>query len=291
VTIPQAGSNLLNDANTYALCYAESDGSVSDSTWRDSYVRVLLSKVETLSYQGVPLYTSGQLAVISGLEGVYTGSLASAKWISLVESSLNSNFPCQDGTIAAQASDTLHSGSIQATGKSVILDMLALDALYTFAVCYAENIGTQFDAWHDSGIRIGITRVSHLQYGPATSSFPQRMWIPDVTPATNRLPQVQNVSVTYFGALGNDKWLSFVDASLNSNNPCVAGSVAAAAADTQHSGALQASSGTDDVTIPQSVLLDDTKFLLSAMHPTLATLTTLPGENLIFVWLYLRFMH
>merc|ERR1719446_1388530 len=77
--------------------------------------------------------------------------------------------------------------------------------------------------------------------------------------ATNRLPQVANTVVTYVGDLDNAKWVSLVDSTLNSNNPCVEGSVAGAAADSTHSGAIQAASGTKEVTIPQSTLLSETK--------------------------------
>merc|ERR1712100_818145 len=57
----------------------------------------------------------------------------------------------------------------------------------------------------------------------------------------------------------NNKWLSVVDATLNSNNPCVSGTVAAAAADSTHSAALQAGEFTKIVNVPQSTLLLDTK--------------------------------
>ena len=63
--------------------------------------------------------------------------------------------------------------------------------------------------------------------------------------------------ITYVGDLANAQWLSVVDASQNSNNPCVAGASAASAAGTGYSGAQRAGTGTKLVTIPQSTLLDD----------------------------------
>ena len=69
--------------------------------------------------------------------------------------------------------------------------------------------------------------------------------------ATNRLPQVADTVVTYVGDLDNSKWVSLVDSTLNSNNPCVEGSVAAGndigggigGADDTHTSALLAASG------------------------------------------------
>ena len=54
----------------------------------------------------------------------------------------------------------------------------------------------------------------------------------------NRLPQVADKFVTFVGDLSNDKWSSVVDATLNSGNPCVDSNVAAATADSQHSGTM-----------------------------------------------------
>jgi len=65
--------------------------------------------------------------------------------------------------------------------------------------------------------------------------------------------------VTYTGDLVAERWISLVDVTLNGNNPCVAGSLAAHAANTVHSGAVQAAAGTTEITIPQTTLLDATK--------------------------------
>jgi hypothetical protein len=51
VTIPQ--STLLDEANEYAVCYAELDGTAADTTWRDSYLRVRITKVASISESSV----------------------------------------------------------------------------------------------------------------------------------------------------------------------------------------------------------------------------------------------
>merc|ERR1712205_99880 len=80
-------------------------------------------------------------------------------------------------------------------------------------------------------------------------------------PAINRMPQVADAIITYVGELADAKYISIVDASLLSNNPCANAAVAGAAADTLHSGVVTAAAGTKAATIPQATgkLLDDTK--------------------------------
>ena len=79
-------------------------------------------------------------------------------------------------------------------------------------------------------MRLTVSKIV-LQYGPASTSFAVREWSsPNILPGINRLPQVAGMVVTYYGELAVTKWLSFVDASLNSNNPCVDAPTAAAVA-------------------------------------------------------------
>merc|ERR1719502_919859 len=50
ITIPQTAGNLLVPSSTvFTLCIAEGDGSVADKTWSDSYIRVKMSGIVTLT--------------------------------------------------------------------------------------------------------------------------------------------------------------------------------------------------------------------------------------------------
>ena len=44
VTVPQ--TPLLNASAIFTICYADGNGTAADLTWRDAYIRVLISKVE-----------------------------------------------------------------------------------------------------------------------------------------------------------------------------------------------------------------------------------------------------
>ena len=146
-----------------------------------------------------------------------------------------------------------------ASSSVVTVDTLGMSTTLTFAVCYAETDGAATDStWADSGIRLTVSKVTSVEYGEAHSSLPVRTWrSTNIMAATSRLPQVAGAQITYVGDLANAQWLSVVDASQNSNNPCVAGASAASAAGTGYSGAQKAGTGTKLVTIPQSTLLDD----------------------------------
>ena len=72
------------------------------------------------------------------------------------------------------------------------------------------------------------------------------------------LPHGANTPLTYEGTLETGKWLSVVDASANSNQPCH-GPSASQAFDNRHSGPLQATGGSKTVTLPQATLLDPAK--------------------------------
>ena len=112
----------------------------------------------------------------------------------------------------------------------------------------------------------GSAPVDNLSYGATT--MPARS-ISATWAGNNVIPQAAGVLLTYSGTLDNAKWLSLVDATYNSVHdaathvevalPCSLGTVAAAGADSTHSGSLRAVSGTKVVTIPQSTLLDETK--------------------------------
>merc|ERR1711975_44938 len=99
----------------FTICYAESSGDSSDTTWRDSYVRVLITKIESLAAHRVTHVTDGSLAKTKALELTYSGSLAVNKWVSFVDDTLNAYFPCANGSLAAApavARNSIFSGSV-----------------------------------------------------------------------------------------------------------------------------------------------------------------------------------
>ena len=140
-TVPQASGNLLDVTKTFAICYAETSGSTSDSSWRDSYVRVKASKIETFSAHLVAHKTYGSLAAVSTLAVQYAGSLAASMWVSMVDATSNSNFPCALGSNAAQSAGAAaspptspSSGVDQADGSSVVVfDTTVMDTSLTYA--------------------------------------------------------------------------------------------------------------------------------------------------------------
>jgi DNA mismatch repair protein MutH len=263
VTFELNGGYVFDVTKTYTFCYAESTGLTDDATWRDSYVRLTISKLESVASHAVTHVTDGSIPRVAGLQMVYDGSLPAAMYISLIAQTLNNNFPCASGAAAAAATDSSHSGVKQATGaKLFTLDTTGMSTSNTYAVCYAQVSGASTDSWTDSGIRLGLSKVTLFSYGTVSTSFPVRTWDSRNAPlATNRWPQAANAIVTYIGDLDNYKWLSFVDAALNSNNPCVDAPTTAHVADTVHSGSQRAASGTKAVTIPQAAgkLLDVSK--------------------------------
>ena len=120
-----------------------------------------------------------------------------------------------------------------------------------FAVCYAETDGSTTDAtWTETGIRLTVPEVHSMEKASGhagTPNFFMKSWGQTTGYAiqdsgVNLLPQAVNQILTYTGDLVNNKWISIVDAALNNGNPCVMGSIAAATASTQHSGAVVGSS-------------------------------------------------
>ena len=213
--MPQGSGNLLDVTKTFAICYAETSGSNSDSSWRDSYVRVRVSKIETFSAHLVAHKTYGSLAKTSALEITYAGTLAASMWVSMVDATSNSNFPCALGTNAAQSAGAAaspptspSSGVDQADGSSVVVfDTTVMDTSLTYAVCYAETGGAATDSWTDTGLRLTVSKIV-VYYGPESTSFARRQWhSPNVMPAINRLPRVANAVVTYVGELATNKYI------------------------------------------------------------------------------------
>jgi hypothetical protein len=256
VVVPQ--TILLDYMKTFAVCYAEVDGTNTDITWRDSYIRARITKLESIAAHKVTHRTTGHLANFALLAITYEGSLANNKWFSLVDQTRNSNFPCAHPGEAAMSVDNAHSGPLRGgtDDKLVIFDTTGLQASMTFAVCYTDFGGTTSDDWYDSAVRVTVgtvIQISYLSTRIANSANVPSTWA--------ILPRAKNIKITYGGILTHGKFLSFVDVSLNRNNPCGSGPVAAAPADSLHSGSVQAAQFTKTVTLPQlnNTYLDYTK--------------------------------
>jgi len=297
ITVPQ--TILLDPTKIFAVCYAETDGTNQDLSWRDAYIRLTISKLETVTSVGVTHRTTGQIADNAALPLTYTGSLQNGQYISIVQADLNMKtigwggpspppaatfpFPCADEATAEAGTDAQHTGPVQAGLDNKIVNVNTQDlqratsqldtTIQTYAICYTDgNITATSTNWQDSGIRVTITEVYEVLFasghtGPPTKADTMPRHMSSNFLSTNRLPQAAAQTLTYrthatstlteYSSIeyGNQKWLSVVDASLNGADPCVVGTVAAAAADSLHSGAQQAGATDKAVSIPQDTLL------------------------------------
>ena len=94
-----------------------------------------------------------------------------------------------------------------------------LDASKTYAVCYTAIGGTTSDNWSDSQIRVRVSKLRVItSYGVNHKT-------------QGSIPNHAVLTVRYGGTLLHDRWISFVDATINSNNPCADGRYAAAPKD------------------------------------------------------------
>jgi hypothetical protein len=229
-----------------------------------------ITKLATISSHLVTHVTDGSIARVSNLQLTYGGSLDDYKWISLVSDTIGGGTPCLNPADAAFPAGVANSGSLRAGDHSMqpnemLINTETLSSSNTYAVCYTELKGDTTATWTDSGIRLQLSKVTTIQYGTDSQSFPVRnMLSTNLAAAINRLPQVPDTPITYTGDLAVNKWLSIVAASHNNYNPCVEGSVAAAAADETYSGpSLQAGGSDKIVTIPQAPFLAvDTEFAI-----------------------------
>jgi hypothetical protein len=219
VTIPQqysgsalvAPQNFLDLTKTYAVCYTGGDGSVTDGDctsntvsgcsnngrggnffstvpggWRDSYIRVTLSRMGTLSmvhsgHHLVDVTTVGTFSNVPSLEVQWDGSLLHNQWIRFTASTVNGGKPCDKSQHALTASDTsvakLSSlaGSRRATFDTTVLANTAKVDVY-FAVCYATGDGGATDAtWRDSAIRLRFIRWTNPGKHRVVSGAPVRL--------------------------------------------------------------------------------------------------------------------
>jgi hypothetical protein len=232
----------------------------------------------------INIRTHGQIpaqAANSQITYTYDGLLGGNRIISLVDATLNevtlstgvvTAQPCQDAKVVYTAvndtcseEDTLsstdcdHTGWISATASEITgLDSNKLDSDRVYALCYSTaSVGPpNLNTFSDSGIRLttpAITSLSFmdLNFGNPTKLKSQTREIDSVMTATNVLPSPDpSLQVTYVGKLADYNWISLVDHTSNSNNPCADPADAAAAnTDSGHSGPFRATSGTSDVII------------------------------------------
>jgi hypothetical protein len=144
VTLPR--TDQLDYTKTFAVCYAITDGTTTDASWADSYIRVTISQVQALSSidvtHSVTTYT-GHLAYRDAsqmLDVTATGSLAANKYIALVDATLGTTkagFPCLDAAVAAASEDSAHTGSLTASGSTWLVKTSTLSATITFVACYS----------------------------------------------------------------------------------------------------------------------------------------------------------
>jgi len=192
----------LDHSKLFALCYAEAGGSTSDNTYRDTYIRLKVSKVRSVQSHGVSMQTLGHIPRVDG-SLVYDGhALGNNKWISVVDTTLNTNNPCGSGAVTTATADSTHSGPLRggSSDKVVSVNTLSMDSSKVYAVCYAETGGTASDTWYDTAIRITIAKLATLTYGPSTPTYPARI-MTSLSPHNRGqgLPQKANVNFILAG--------------------------------------------------------------------------------------------
>jgi hypothetical protein len=299
-TVAQSSGNLLDASKTYAVCYAEERGTITDHTWRDSYIRLKISEITSFkvkiplmhqtakaltdqSTTVIPHYVVGQIPsqkpneqVTYEVDGLIGGATTKIHLIDSATgadedtySGISNKDPCKG---LANPGFSNPGGSVNVPGNKIVTDLHttagvlgpraagdALDASKVYSLCYTKNNGV---AWYDSGIRLTIPKLTSLKYSDSKNAaqIDDRTREMDSTyRATNRFPRIAGTlgGFDYLGTLLANKYVSMVDMTLNSDNPCVWGDHAAAGASTQHSGKTTAT-GTA-FTFPQTVLLDEGK--------------------------------
>merc|ERR1712100_327782 len=178
----------MHSSTVFAVCYAETDGTDTDS-WVDTGLRLTVSKIifhygpYSTSFPVRQWLSPNVMPAINRMPQVadaiitYVGELADAKYIAMIDASLNGNNPCVDGGTAAGFADSQHSGRQVAVGAAVTIPQATgklLDATKTFTICYAETSGSNTDtSWRDSYVRVRISKihtfsahsVTHKTYG------------------------------------------------------------------------------------------------------------------------------
>ena len=108
----------LDSTKTYALCYGENGG----IPFSDSGIRVTMSRLWEINYldtkfghTGPAQYTRTITSLVQTFNKIpqaadqqvtYDGPLAAQKYLSLIDTTANSNFPCHNPSVAAVAADS-----------------------------------------------------------------------------------------------------------------------------------------------------------------------------------------
>lgn len=243
----------LDKTKTFAVCYSEA-GIAAGTWWMDSGIRMGVTQIESLRTWGIDATTTGQVPnTEAGLKFTFVGSLAANSWLSLVDQTENSNFPCT-ATVAGEmttavssmtAAKALKYTGYRQSGTSdrdvVDMETYKLSTTATFAVCYADKAGSgnggNTDAsWADSGIRVTVPEVWNMMAasgytGPACSFNGERKvntnCKDDTKPRdmttkplpTNRIANVNNQALTYNSEFPANQYISIVSAALNPSGP------------------------------------------------------------------------
>jgi hypothetical protein len=178
----------------------------------------------------------------------YDGSLLAARYLSIVDKTLNNNNPCADA-YAMAAADTTHSGKMLGTADKVVTVMssILLDASKDYAVCYSAAADGN-SGWQDTDIRLRVSKISYIKaYGRKFKT-------------KGTIPHHESLTMYYSGTVLEGRWISFVASTLNNNDPCAKGFVAAAPRDSLHSGSMAATAGTRTFVADTAALSGTTLF-------------------------------
>jgi len=258
-----------------AVCYATGAGDNADVTWRDSYIRMRVSKLDSIISYGIYHRTDGVIAAKPALRLLSVGSLSATGIVSLVDASLNSEQPCAAsfaGKVPTTSEADSYSGiSTSNAGSKHTLKTDALSSQKTFALCYTEGDGSVTDTdWEDSGLRLQPPKVTSLTYSRPARTLEAKTCFNtiDLYGAANckggavtgqgntidtstgsdayrnsQLPRSENVQVEYGGTHATtDMYISLVHQTRGNqaNNPCRDAAEAAAVADYNGAGASHA---------------------------------------------------
>jgi hypothetical protein len=256
VQIPQHSA--LSSSHTYTVCYSVDDGSTADETWQDTFIRLTVSDVESIESIQVLHTVNNFISTIASREEVstynpqyykvttpsklpltYSGGLVDHRYLSIVDQTLNANFPCTDAaTASTQIGDSGHApvlaGSDGASSaKTSLFNTSGLDPSKVYAICYGDSPNQHSGSgYRDTGIRVKRSIVTSIQYESGYSS-PAPREMTSVEYETNRIPMynssdwADDITLKYVGSMspdGSNIWISFIAVS-PAVVPCVYSSV------------------------------------------------------------------
>ena len=210
LTVVQQNGNLMKlgagnaaGIQAFAVCYTDGDGGANDNGWRDSYIRVKMTHVETFGTKGVSHRAFGQIPAhdVVSLQGTPKGLLytlsgtipagpapgVAGSHIALVDATLGALDPstsgfntgihnpceCSDSgctTLATASEDVAHSGKVALTQDELGTDILPTDQLTSdrlYALCYSSSSNpssAHTGYFFDSGIRLTVPKVIGIEF-------------------------------------------------------------------------------------------------------------------------------